>query len=338
MRNFAQLLADGSERAMQEYLTKHPEHLLGAFGHGFLTATVDCVIPKYRFGHEFVSDFVLLRTVSSSGYEIDLVELESPTAQPFTRLGRFAAKLNEGWQQVHDWLAWVRENQEFFLRSLLKEAYRLHPEFDPYGRMHTSFIEKPFALICAKIIIGRRRAFSTKDNARRREIQKQTRKGIEITHYDRILLAIVRIASLRGQPVAGQVALEALGQNYAEAAPVLAYNQKLRDRRALEMLAKDSDSEIRALVAKNPHLPKGVYARLLADQDRRVRLAAKYDSSKARERDLIEASSNPNEWRRARVARNASLRDLKVLKRLAQDRSPIVRNAARRNPNWIGSS
>src|SRR5436853_2645043 len=79
VRAFLQLLeADTTEEGLQQFLQDHPFILFRAVGRGigFL------VVPKFRFGSQFVSDFLL--GIWAQNWEFTLVELELKNAGLFT--------------------------------------------------------------------------------------------------------------------------------------------------------------------------------------------------------------------------------------------------------------
>ena len=186
MTTFAEVVESPREEDVQQYLTENPHILLAAFGSHW--AVNEC-IPKFRFGTEYVSDFVIV-TGQSFSYDITLIELEPPTERPFTKAGKFAKRLNNAIGQVNDWFAWIHENEDYFRKSLSKEMK------DGYGASQITFPGGPGGLerrsrhrdfICAKIVIGRREMLTEDDDKRRATILHQTQKGIEILPFDRLL-------------------------------------------------------------------------------------------------------------------------------------------------------
>src|SRR5436305_691226 len=110
MSGLLEILKSSREEDAQEYLAGHPEILLSAFT---LRWRVRECIPKFRFGAEFVSDFVLVEG-QSWRYHITLIELEPPTEKVYTRDGKFAKRLNGAIGQISDWLNWIDENESYF--------------------------------------------------------------------------------------------------------------------------------------------------------------------------------------------------------------------------------
>jgi hypothetical protein len=99
------------EEDVQQFLQNEPmlliQHLGG--GHGRY------VIPKKKFGSEYVTDFVIGER-HSGGMEWQAVELESPHALMFTKKGDPTAALNHAIKQIHDWRAWLVRNQAYAAR------------------------------------------------------------------------------------------------------------------------------------------------------------------------------------------------------------------------------
>lgn len=101
-----------NEHDMQRYLEKHPlmliQHMGG--GHG------RWVIPQKRLGSEFVTDFVIAEK-SSIGFEWVAVELESPKAGLFTKMGDPSTTLSHAIRQISDWRVWLQKNQNYAARA-----------------------------------------------------------------------------------------------------------------------------------------------------------------------------------------------------------------------------
>jgi hypothetical protein len=209
------VLTSAREEDSQLYLAKHPGILLATLGRAVYS---NCLIPKFRFGNEHVSDFVFIErgsiTVGSPWIFIYLVELEPPTSRPFTRAGSYAERLNMAIGQVTDWMSWIRSNDAYFRASLSKAVRSdtaFHaPGFDlneminylsePHTSKNTSSVLRRWGgndqstafqtstlLINAKIIIGRRSMFSSDDNRRRASLFYESQQKIEIIPYDRLV-------------------------------------------------------------------------------------------------------------------------------------------------------
>lgn len=177
MKTFREILVDNREETVQKYLQQNPIILNSAFG--LKWAANEC-FPKFKFGNEFISDFVIISGQSYS-YDITLIEIEPPTEKIFTKNGKYAKRLNEAIGQCNDWLSWINENVEYFKTSVSKKfkdgykAYEMQPQF-----MHRIFVS-------CKIIIGRRNMLTDDDNKRRATIFAQSNKTLEIVPYDRLV-------------------------------------------------------------------------------------------------------------------------------------------------------
>lgn len=179
MHELEAVLLSSREEDVQKYLASDLGLLLAAFGDRW---HVNECIPKFRFGNEFISDFVIV-TGQSFRYKITLIELEPPTEPPFTKAGKYAKRLNDALGQVNDWLTWIHDNDAYFRASLAKAMK------SEYG---ASEVDRPMQfgdrlLVCTKIIIGRRAMMSLEDNKRRATISDQTKDAVEILPYDRLL-------------------------------------------------------------------------------------------------------------------------------------------------------
>lgn len=169
------ILDTSREEVAQQYLACHQPLLIRALG---FWGQQEC-IPKFKFGNDYVSDFVI---VSPYSYRtaVALVELEPPTARPFTKDGKYAERLNDAIGQVNDWLAWIRQNNDYFLRCL---AARLQAPEDAYRNM----LRDRLLEVIGRIVIGRRSMMSEHDDLRRGSLYDQTSGRIEIIPYDRLL-------------------------------------------------------------------------------------------------------------------------------------------------------
>lgn len=155
------------EQDLQELFEARPillAQLLGG-GHG------RWVLPRKRFGAEFVPDFVVGER-SSEGFRWQLIELENPRARMFTKGGDPTHQLTHAIRQVKTWRAWLVHNQNY--------AARLRSD---NGLGLTDISPNSSALI----IIGRRRATSADTNSLRRQMTADD--GIEIHSYDYLLEA-----------------------------------------------------------------------------------------------------------------------------------------------------
>ena len=153
------------ERAIQKVLEKHPEilaqHLGG--GHG------RWVIPQMRLGAEYIPDFIIGER-NSGGFFWHLVELESPRARLFIQNGDPSLELRHAIRQVHDWRAWLTQNQNYASRPISENGLGL---VEIHNRTH------------GIILIGRRTEVRTDNNPRRRQMELDNH--VTIMSYDRLL-------------------------------------------------------------------------------------------------------------------------------------------------------
>jgi hypothetical protein len=115
------LSAAEDERPLQKHLALNPlllaQHLSG--GHG------RWVIPQKRLGAEYVCDFAVGQR-SSSGFEWQFVELQSPRARLFVpSSGRHSEQLDEGLRQIAEWRRWLADNRDYARRPRARNGLGL---------------------------------------------------------------------------------------------------------------------------------------------------------------------------------------------------------------------
>jgi hypothetical protein len=154
--------AAAREEDVQKFLTENPYILAEQLPH------CHHVIPKFRFGGEFVSDF-LLPEMASSGTTWVLVELEPTNAQLVTASGQLAERVRVGVQQVRDWRDWLLNNRDMAVRPRSKNGLGLSDIDDVWGW----------------VVVGRRMQVTPRFNQLRKQILNDAH--IEIMTYDRIL-------------------------------------------------------------------------------------------------------------------------------------------------------
>lgn len=175
-RYLAVLDAARDERALQRHLALTPrllvQHLGG--GHG------RWVIPQKRLGSEYVTDFVIGER-SSSGFEWQFVELQSPVTRLFVpSSGRQSEQLDEGLRQISEWRRWLADNRDYARRPRARNGLGLAGVSgdDP-----------------GLLLIGREADLTDEDRERRRQLD--TTYNIRIHTYDWLIRAArVRLASL----------------------------------------------------------------------------------------------------------------------------------------------
>lgn len=152
-----------TERPLQKHLALSPRLLVQHMGGGHGR----WVIPQKRLGSEFVLDFMVVER-SSSGYEWQLVELQSPTARLFVRSsGRQSEQLDEGLRQIAEWRRWLAANRGYAQRQRSENGLGL-----------TDVTAEDPGLL----IIGREADLTHEDRARRRQLD--TTLNIRIHTYD----------------------------------------------------------------------------------------------------------------------------------------------------------
>lgn len=170
------ILDNNKEEIIQEYLENNKKILIAAFGNPEWSYNI--VIPKFRFGSDYISDFVIL-TGQSYSYWINLIELEPATKAIFTKNGDYAQRLNHAIKQVDEWSYWIKRNESYFKDSLLKVIRKVNSSFDETFDHTRRFI------VNKKIVIGRRNMLTEDDN-KRRTIEYE-KSGIDISTYDRLV-------------------------------------------------------------------------------------------------------------------------------------------------------
>lgn len=176
-KEFERLLEQTREEAVHRYLAQNEQILIRTF---FPEGTILC-FSKFRFGTDFVSDFLLVKLWSLIT-DIILVELEPPQIRPFNRDGNYSQRLNGAFQQVTEWTAWIRNNRQYFHDSILREAKKANPSC-----LNSLQSRIQHDLIRAKIVIGRRAMMTEEENSRRSSLYLDSRGGLEIVPYDRFL-------------------------------------------------------------------------------------------------------------------------------------------------------
>jgi len=152
------------EEQLQQVLTRIPVLLVQNMkgGHG------RWVIPKKKLGSEYVTDFVIGER-HSFGFDWVAVELESPKSRMFTKKGNPTKQLTHAIRQIQDWRAWLKRNQDYAARELVK------------GGLGLTDIDSN---IQGMILIGRRNADDSTDELRRQMIQDLK---IKIHSYDTLV-------------------------------------------------------------------------------------------------------------------------------------------------------
>jgi len=150
------------EEDIQKFLAENPFILAEQLPH------CHYVVPKFRFGGRYVSDFILPE-IASSGRTWVLVELEPVNAQLVTQSGYLAERVRVGVQQVKDWHDWLMDNRDEAIRPRSRNGLGLEEIDDIWGW----------------VVVGRRSQVTDRFNQLRNQILKESR--IVVMTYDRLL-------------------------------------------------------------------------------------------------------------------------------------------------------
>jgi hypothetical protein len=150
------------EEDLQDFLTSNPFILSEQFPHG------THVVPKFRFGGKYVSDF-LISEITSGGTFWILVELEPANIPLVTKEGNLSQRVRGGVQQVRDWRDWLMSNRDHAIRPVEQDGLGLG---DIQG-------------IWGWVVVGRRSTVTPRFNQLRRQLAEGS--NIEIMTYDRLL-------------------------------------------------------------------------------------------------------------------------------------------------------
>ncbi len=107
----ALLNSSANERAVQTFLKRYPFVIRNALN-AWAWNSVH-LIPEFSFGGDYIADFLILSADSGAWHAV-LIELESPTARPFTKNGNPSRALAKGLAQLEEWSIWLRKNDSLF--------------------------------------------------------------------------------------------------------------------------------------------------------------------------------------------------------------------------------
>jgi hypothetical protein len=186
VQEFAALLDRSGllEEDLQRFLTKHHEIVAAAF-----MRILGFVIPKFAFGDDHVSDFVVADWCQA--WVLTLVELEPSDAKAFNKSGTPARRLASALKQLADWQGWIERHPSYFEekmrkhhRAFLSDLKKTSSESDstewwPY---HTYQWHRPY--IRHAIVIGRRGPDFTKDQEDRHVLSRISSDTLRIYSYD----------------------------------------------------------------------------------------------------------------------------------------------------------
>lgn len=136
------------EEVYQRFLENHTKLIpTGAFGlnHGI---HMSLIFSKMPIGNIYKSDFFLI-SKSSAEWNLVFIELEKPSANLFTKEGRYAQDLNQGIKQINDW-------KHYFSQPENQLSFKKHPVVKKLLSFNEVMYENPinFKYI---IVIGRRK-------------------------------------------------------------------------------------------------------------------------------------------------------------------------------------
>lgn len=152
----------GREEDLQAFFAENPFILSEQWPHG------THVVPKFRFGGQYVSDF-LISEITSGGTFWILVELEPASAELVTRGGQLSQRVREGIQQVRDWKDWLDQNRDLASRSISRNGLGLGDIQGVWGW----------------VVVGRRSKVTPRFNTLRQQVFEGS--NIEVITYDRLL-------------------------------------------------------------------------------------------------------------------------------------------------------
>jgi hypothetical protein len=150
------------EEDLQEFLARNPFILKEQFPHG------THVVPKFRFGGKYVSDF-LISEITSGGTFWVLVELEPVNIPLVTKDGHLSQRVRGGVQQVRDWRDWLENNRDHATRPIVQDGLGLG---DIQG-------------IWGWVVVGRRSKVTPRFNQLRQQVSVES--SIDIMTYVRLL-------------------------------------------------------------------------------------------------------------------------------------------------------
>lgn len=131
------------------------------------------LFPEFQLGNSYQVDYLIVGR-GSGGYQMVLVELESPYGSITTSKGSLGSAFRKGLEQIEEWDKWI----ESYYPSL-KET------FDKYKKPGEILAEEFYSLDKSRIhylvVAGRRSDFNEKTYRIRR------RKDVLIFHYDNLI-------------------------------------------------------------------------------------------------------------------------------------------------------
>jgi hypothetical protein len=186
---FETLLARApNERAVQNFLKRYPYIVRNALNvHAWNSVHLR---PEFRLGGDHIADFLILSADSGAWHAV-LIELESPTARPFTKNWNPSRALAKGLAQLDEWNIWIKHNDPLFREQL---SSLVEPKRPPNQGSNASdqqlehtTIRDPRTVIDKEyiVVVGRRTFFTDSDTQERRGEYRH--RGQQIRSYDRLL-------------------------------------------------------------------------------------------------------------------------------------------------------
>jgi hypothetical protein len=122
-----QNLIEDWEKMLDEQLpeVKYHEYLKEHAGFFFSDHNCYLTISRLKLGSELETDFVNIRDQRSNGIIYELIEIEKPNSQLFTKKGIPAKDFNNSIQQIRDWKRFLIENKPWFRKYLPSQTTRV---------------------------------------------------------------------------------------------------------------------------------------------------------------------------------------------------------------------
>lgn len=173
-------ILDGSEkeREVAEYLSNNHRALRMATGYCHPGDGGYCM-HEFRFGSDFIADFLILNPRRSLPPLIYLVELEPVGDNIFTKKGTPSHKLLTALHQIKQWRSWIQDNRLAFCNEVDK---RLKRAVD--ARTIEGWLMRKTVRLDGYIFIGRRSKISDNDQ---RHLWSDDGENTTIHTYDTIL-------------------------------------------------------------------------------------------------------------------------------------------------------
>jgi hypothetical protein len=146
------------------------------------------VIPKFKFGNEYVSDFLIADW--PQGWLFTLVELETKEAKRFNKDGTPARRLSQAMKQLSEWGQWIKAHESYFIERIEPHIENFISSLEPNSRfkgVEELLRHGRYFSIRHVAILGRRDESFPEDQKRRSALYDFTGNNIEILSYDWLL-------------------------------------------------------------------------------------------------------------------------------------------------------